>query len=86
MNAESPKTQAHQPTAELITPEFLSKAIKVTYTNWRGERAVRSIVPIEIYWGKTEYHPQEQWLLRVFDVERNAERIYAFKEIEQVVE
>src|ERR1700704_3125980 len=57
--------------------------IKVRYTNWRNETAVRSIVPLEVYFGKTEYHPQEQWLLKVWDVERGAERVYALKEISQ---
>lgn len=68
-----------------ITPELLSRAVQVRYTNWRGETAVRSVVPLEIFWGKTEYHPHEQWLLRVWDVERNAERLYAFKDIKEII-
>ncbi len=68
-----------------ITPELLQKSIQVCYTNYRGETAVRTIVPLEVYFGKTEYHPQEQWLLRVWDVEKAAERIYAFKEIKEIL-
>lgn len=64
----------------------LNRAIKVRYTNYRGETATRSIVPMEIYWGKTEYHPHDQWLLRVFDVEKDAERVYAFKDIKEIME
>jgi len=68
-----------------ISPEFLKHPMKVRYTNWRGETAIRTIVPLEVYFGKTEYHPEEQWLLKVWDVERSAERIYAFKEIKEIL-
>jgi hypothetical protein len=59
----------------------LNQAVKVKYKNYRGEVGIRSIIPLEIYWGQTEYHPHDQWLLKVWDVEKNAERIYAFKDI-----
>ena len=61
----------------------LNHAVKVKYKNYRGEVGVRSIIPMEIYWGQTEYHPHDQWLLKVWDVEKDAERIYAFKDIEE---
>ena len=57
------------------------KTVKVKYKNWRSEVAVRTIIPQKKYWGKTEWHPHEQWLLKVWDVEKNAERIYAFDDI-----
>lgn len=61
----------------------LNRAVKVKYCNYRGEVGIRSIIPMEIYWGQTEYHPHDQWLLKVWDVEKNAERIYAFKDIQE---
>ena len=63
----------------------LSRAIKVRYTNYRGEMAIRLVVPVQIYWGSTQYHPGDQWLLKVWDVERAAERIYAFKDINEIL-
>lgn len=63
--------------------ENISKAVKVKYKNYRGEVAIRSIVPMEVYWGQTEYHPHDQWLLKVWDIEKDAERIYAFKDIQE---
>lgn len=62
---------------------ILDRAVNVRYKNYRGEVAVRSIVPREIYWGQTEYHPHDQWLLKVWDVEKEAERIYSFKDIQE---
>lgn len=61
----------------------LNHPIKVKYTNYRGETAIRLIVPIRFFWGSNEYHTQEQWLLEVFDVERDAIRIYALKDIQE---
>ena len=29
----------------------------------------------------TEWHPEEQWILDAFDLDRNAERSFAFKDI-----
>lgn len=56
------------------------KEMNVIYTNYRGETAERTIIPVQVYWGQTEYHPGDQWLLKVWDVEKNAERIYALRD------
>ena len=57
--------------------------VKIVYTNYRGETSVRSIIPIKIRFGKTEWHPEEQWLLDAFDVEKDAERSFAMKDIQK---
>lgn len=68
-----------------IVPELsqagLKNPIKVEYTNYRGEKGIRTIVPISFFFGSNEYHTQEQWLLKVWDCDRQAERIYALQEI-----
>lgn len=51
--------------------------ISLRYTNWRGDTAQRVIVPKRVWFGKTEHHPDPQWLLDCWDVDRNAERTYA---------
>lgn len=57
--------------------------VKIIYTNWRGETAERTIVPIKIWFGSTEWHKEEQWLLRALDTEKQAERDFAIKDIQQ---
>lgn len=52
----------------------------ITYTNYRGETAQRTIIPKSIWFGSTEWHPEPQWLLRATDVEKNAERDFALKD------
>lgn len=66
---------------EEITKQAYTHPIKVQYTNYKGETAIRTIIPLKFWFGKTEYHPQEQWLLDVWDLERNALRVYTLKDI-----
>lgn len=56
------------------------------YTNWEGKTATRKIQPIEIWYGKTKWHPEKQWLLKAIDVEKDAERDFALKDIIKFVE
>lgn len=58
-----------------------SKKIKILYTNWRGETAIRTIVPKEIVFSSNKWHTEEQWMLLAFDMEKQAERSFACKDI-----
>ena len=55
--------------------------LKFEYTNWEGKKATRRVRPIEIWYGKTEWHPKSQWLLRAMDLDKNEERNFAVKDI-----
>lgn len=55
--------------------------VKIDYTNHRGERAVRTIQPRAIAFDMTEWHPDQQWLLEAYDVEKGAGRTFAMKDI-----
>ena len=56
-------------------------SICVVYKNYRGETASRKIIPLRLYFGKTEYHPEKQWLLHLWDLDRRDYRTYALKDI-----
>jgi predicted DNA-binding transcriptional regulator YafY len=51
------------------------------YKNWQGETAIRHIIPIKFWYGRTEFHKKDQWLLKATDVDKNAERDFAVKDI-----
>ena len=59
----------------------LSKAIGIVYKNYRGEVASRRIIPQRLWFGATEWHPDEQWLLDAIDVDRGATRSFALRDI-----
>lgn len=51
------------------------------YTNYKGEYAVRRVVPQHIYFGHTEYHPANQWLMHAFDVDKGEFRDFAMADM-----
>lgn len=55
--------------------------VTFTYTNHRGETAQRRIVPGDLYFGSTEFHPERQWLLKAFDMDKLTIRDFAMKDI-----
>lgn len=56
-------------------------AVIIDYTNYRGERSFRTILPQRIYWGSTEWHTRDQWLLEAMDLEKGVPRTFAMKDI-----
>lgn len=50
------------------------------YTNYRGETSDRMVVPIGLAFGATEWHPEPQWLLWAYDLERAAIRAFALRD------
>ncbi len=62
--------------------EPLDKApLSFRYRNYRGEVSVRTVRPINIYFGSTEWHPEPQWLLAATDIEKGERRDFAIKDI-----
>lgn len=58
--------------------------IWLDYTNHRGERRWRKVVPLVWHspsYFRTEHHPQHLWTLTMWDVEKQAERTFALENI-----
>lgn len=62
--------------AETIAAEDAAP-LAFTYRNWRGETATRSVRPIGVRFGSSQWHRTPQWLLRAFDLNKNEEREFA---------
>lgn len=59
-----------------------SKAVVIIdYTNWKGVRMNRKISPIRIFWGQNTYHPEEQYLLEAYDLDKLEIRYFAMKDV-----
>ena len=52
-----------------------------TYRNYRGEVSERRVIPGEIYYGNTEFHEDDQWLLRAYDLGKESYRDFAVADI-----
>lgn len=57
------------------------QTLTIDYTNWKGIRGERKIVPVKIWFGSTKFHPEEQWLLDATDVAKNEVRTFALVDI-----
>ena len=62
-------------------PESFRAAVRIDYTNYRGERAWRWVLPKRIEFGWNEWHQEPQWLLTALDLDKDAEREFAMKDI-----
>ncbi len=58
-------------------------AIRIRYKNYKGEVAVRLIVPLRIFYGSNEYHKTDQWLIEAYDMDKRANRTFALKDIQE---
>lgn len=59
------------------------RPVCIDYTNHRGERRWRNVEPRKLYWGRTEWHPEPQWLLHAFDLDKMEDRDFAMAGIHQ---
>jgi hypothetical protein len=57
------------------------RVVRILYTNWKGQVSWRRILPTAIKFGSTEWHPAEQWLLEAVDLDKDAPRTFAIKDI-----
>jgi hypothetical protein len=57
------------------------RTVTVRYRNHRGDVAVRRFIPHRVWFGATSWHPDPQWLIRAFDVDKQAERDFALADI-----
>ena len=59
------------------------KQVKILYTNWKGKTSYRNIIPKSIEFKSTEWHKEEQWILNAFDIDKNAYRGFALKDVKE---
>lgn len=59
--------------------------VNFTYTNWKGETGERKAIFTLVYFGTTHYHPEPQWLVEAFDLDKEDTRIFAMKDMSGVV-
>ena len=55
--------------------------VAMTYTNYKGITAVRVILPRRVWFGSTEWHKENQWLLEATDIEKGELRHFAMADI-----
>jgi len=62
------------------------KKIVIDYTDYKSERHKRSVIPMSIFHGTTEYHTKPQWFLVAFDIAKYEIQTFAMKDIHSWIE
>lgn len=55
--------------------------VRFEYKNHAGKIATRRVMPLEIWFGSTQFHPKEQWMLKAYDLDKEADRDFAIADI-----
>lgn len=53
------------------------EAVVIDYTNYRGERGFRRVLPLRWEFSETEWHPGKQWIMWARDVDKGVVRAFA---------
>jgi len=53
------------------------KVVRFSYTNYKGVTSMRTVEPIAISFGSTEFHPDRQWLMKGYDLDKQDYRVFA---------
>lgn len=51
-----------------------------TYTNWKNETAFRRVQARALAYKATSWHPEKQWILTAYDLDRESERDFALRD------
>ncbi len=61
------------------------QVVVLVYTDDRGVRSTRRVVPERIWYGRTDWHPEPQWLLEAYDLGRHVLRSFPLRQIKNFV-
>lgn len=61
------------------------KTLRFFYQNWRGQTGYRTVKDPKFWYGSTEFHKHPQWMIKAYDVEKDAIRDFAVCDIIEFV-
>lgn len=62
----------------------VGRPIEFTYTNWKGKTKQRRATPCRLFWGSNEWHKEPQLLLEAHDLDKEALRTFAIKDMSEI--
>lgn len=68
----------------MMIPVWHGETITFHYKNWRGVEGQRTVRPVYIWRGVTEWHKEEQWFLHAFDCQVEKMREFAMADMSRV--
>lgn len=65
----------------MTDPAATPPTITFIYLNWRDEIRERTVTPVRVWFGKTDWHPAEQWFIAAIDSETGKHRDFAVADV-----
>ena len=56
------------------------KPLQFWYRNYKGDVALRTVIPEKVWYGETIYHPGKQWFMTAFCHDREERRDFALRD------
>ncbi|WP_155918188.1 hypothetical protein [Marmoricola sp. URHB0036] len=60
------------------------QVVELLYLDSQGRELTRHVVPDRIWFGRTDWFPEPQWLLDAFDVEHGHVRCFALEQVKLI--
>ena len=64
-----------------ICDKVINNPISFRYKNWKGETSIRNVIPIEMWYGNSDFHKGNQWFMKAFDTTKQDSRDFAMLDI-----
>lgn len=64
-----------------MTSFYDGKVVEIDYTNWKGERRWRRVVPRDVWFGISRWHHERQWFMRGWCLESGEQREFCMATI-----
>jgi hypothetical protein len=58
----------------------MAPSITFLYKNYAGKLSIRRASDPVFYWGQTSWHPEDQWMFKAYDLDKEAHRDFALKD------
>lgn len=57
--------------------------VRFEYRDRTGQVATRRVMPLEIWFGTNAFYKTPQWLLKAFDLDKEADHDFALKDVRE---
>jgi predicted DNA-binding transcriptional regulator YafY len=62
------------------------KEVNIDYTDYKGVRSLRRILPVRLDYGKNQWHKENQYMIVALDLDRDEIRTFSIKDIHKWTE
>lgn len=82
INSDKRETSQNKITFEdEIKYPISDRPVRILYKNYKGKEKYRDIIPLKLFYGSNQWHPEPQYLLQAFDLDKKEVRDFALNNL-----